>query len=339
MESEFSRSLFVFVLSLCLGLGLVTCLLPTGCEVESADHIEGTSRLKSAEASGVGGSSYETSLQAAEEAKARIELDDTPWPDRYHSALGWVDLKGDGQKSRVKVIASWGTRESEKFLTLVSPGKPEPVKLYLFWSSLCMYYPPGVKWSENANDPDYAEERQFLEKIRYAYGYISEADILARSDDPNYAIHLWGKDNGRIQEGRITIRKYKGQPRYLSKTKPHLEEGPMIYASYRSGVVAYDRQAEEYFLIFYPDSGWFSPSVFAKVDSWLMIGTWMGDLVAVDLKDYYLKRFESSKGVIGKIEVTNSKIIVDDGRYEIERPILRTGEKFRDYRFKLTSLK
>jgi hypothetical protein len=103
--------------------------------------------------------------------------------------------------------------------------------------------------------------------------------------------------------------------------------------------VAYDRRADEFFIIFYPDSGWFSPSVFAKVDSWLMIGTWMGDLVAVDLKDYYLKRFESSKGVIGKIEVTDTKIIVDDGRYEIERPILRTGEKFRDYKFKLTSLK
>jgi len=337
VESEFGRILFVFVLSLCLGLGL--CLFPAGCKVESADHIESTLRLKSAEASGVGSSSYETSLQAAEEAKARIELDDKPWPDIFHLTLGWVDLKGDGQKSRFKVIASWGTRESEKFLTLVSPGKPEPIKLYLFWSSLCMYYPPGVKWSENANDPDYAEERQFLEKIKYAYGYISEEDIIARADDPNYAIHLWGKDNGEIQEGRITIRKYKGRPEYLSKTKPRMEEGPMIYTSYRSGVVAYNREAEEYFLVFYPDSGWFSPSVFAKADSWLMIGTWMGDLVAVDLEDYYLKRFKSSKGVIGKIEVTDGKIIIDDGRYEIERPILRTGEKIRDYKFKLTSLK
>lgn len=315
------------------------CLLPTGCDVESADHIESTSRLKSKEASGVGGSSYETSLQAAEEAKARIELDDKPWPDMFHLTLGWVDLKGDGQKSRFKVIANWGSRESEKFLTLVSPGKPEPVKLYLFWSSLCMYYPPGVKWSANAGDPDYAVERQFLEKIRYAYGYISEADILARADDPNFAIHFWGKDNGKIQEGRIAIRKYKGQPGNLSNTKPRLEEGAMVYASYRSGVVAYDRQAEEYFLIFYPDSGWVSPSVFAKADSWLLIGTWGGVLVAVDLEDYYLKRFESLKGTIGKIEVTNGKIIIDDGRREIERPILRTGEKIRDYKFILTSLK
>ena len=113
----------------------------------------------------------------------------------------------------------------------------------------------------------------------------------------------------------------------------------MVYASHRSGVVAYDREADEYFLIFYPDSGWFSPSVFAKADSWLLIGTWMGDLVAVDLQDYYLRRFESSKGAIGKIEATDSKIIVDDGRYEIERPILRTGKKFRNYRFILTSLK
>ncbi len=317
------------------------CLLPTGCDVESADHIESTSQLKSAEASGIGGSSYERALRAAEEAKARIELDDTPWPDRYHSALGWVDLKRDGQKSRVKVRAfysadGWAT---EKFLTLLSPDKPEPVKLYLFWSGLCMYYPPGVEWSENANDPDYAVEREFLEKIRYAYGYISEEDILARSDDPNYAIHLWGKDNGKIQEGRITIRKYKGQPRYLSKTKPRLEEGPMIYTKYRSGVMAYDREADEYFLIFYPDSGWCPPNVLAKADSWLLIGTWGGVLVAVDLEDYYLKRFESLKGTIGKIEVTDSKIVIDDGERELERPILRTGEKFRDYKFKLTSLK
>lgn len=339
MESEFGRSLFVFVLSLCLGLGLVMCLLPMGCDVESADHVQDSSRLKSAEASGIGGSSYETSLQAAEEAKARIELDDKPWPDMFHLALGWVDLKGDGQKSHFKVIGNWGTRQSEKFLTLVSPDKPEPIKLYLFWSSLCMYYPPGVQWSENADDPDYAKEREFLEKIKYAYGYISEEDILARSHDPNFAIHLWGKDNGKIQEGRITIRKYKGRPQYLSKTKPHLEEGKMIYASYRSGVVAYDRQAEEYFLVFYPDSGWFSPSVFAKADSWLLIGTWGGVLAAVNLEDYYLKRFESQKGTIGKIEVTDGKIVIDDGRYEIERPILRTGEIFRDYKFKLTSLK
>jgi hypothetical protein len=61
--------------------------------------------------------------------------------------------------------------------------------------------------------------------------------------------------------------------------------------------------------------------------------------VAVDLEDYYLKRFESLKGTIGKIEVTDSKIVIDDGKRELERPILRTGEKFRDYKFKLTSLK
>jgi len=337
VESEFERSLVVFVLSLCLGLGL--CLFPAGCKVKSASDVQGPSQLKSEEASGIYGSSYERELQAAQEAKALVELDDKPWPDMFHLTLGWVDLKGDGQKSRFKVIANWGSRQSEKFLTLVSPDKPEPIKLYLFWDSLCMYYPPGVKWSANADDPDYAEERKFLEKIKYAYGYISEADILNRADDPNFAIHFWGKDNGRIQEGRITIRKYKGQPKGFLNAKLRLEEDAMVYASYRSGVVAYDSEADEYFLIFYPDSGWFSPNVLAKADSWLLIGTWGGVLVAVDLEDYYLKRFDSSKGAIGKIDVTDSKIIVDDGRYEIERPILRTGEKFRDYRFKLTSLK
>jgi hypothetical protein len=329
----------VFVRLICLGLGL--CLLPAGCKDESAGEVQELSKLTLKEASEDEVFSYERALQAAEEVKARIELDDKPWPDRSYLMLGRIDLEGDGQKSRLKVriVGTADGFATEKWLTLLSPDKPDPIELYLFWNGLSMYYPPGVKWSANAGDPDYAEERKFLEEIKYAYGYISEENILARADDPNFAIHLWGKDNGKIQEGRITIRKYKGRPGYLSKTKPHLEEGPMIYASYRSGVVAYDSEADEYFLIFYPDSGWFSPRVFAKVDSWLMIGTWMGDLVAVDLEDYYLKRFESSKGAIGKIEVTDSKIIVDDGRYELERPILKTGEKFRDYKFKLTSLK
>ena len=339
MESELGGSVLIFIRLICLGLVLVAFILPTGCKVDSAGEVQELSQLKSVDVSEDGDSSYERSLQAAEEAKARIVLDDKPWPDRSYLMLGRIDLKGDGQKSRFKVIANWGSRENEKFLTLVSPGKPEPVELYLFWSGLCMYYPPGVKWSENADDPDYAMEREFLEKIKYAYGYISEADILARADDPNFAIHFWGKDNGRIQEGGLNIRRYKGQPKGFSKAKLRLEEGTMVYTSYRSGVTAYDREADEFFIIFYPDSAWFSPSVFAKVDSWLMIGTWLGDLVAVDLKDYYLKRFKSSKGVIDKIEVFETQIIVDDGRYEIERPILRTGEKFRDYRFKLTSLK
>ena len=330
-----------FVRLVCLVLALVTCLFPLGCKVDSAGEVQELSKLTSTEASEDEVFSYERALQAAEEAKARIVLDDKPWPDRHHSMLGRVDLKGDGQKSRLKVriVGTADGLATEKWLTLLSPDKPDPIELYLFWDGLSMYYPPGVQWSANADAPDYVVERAFLEKIKYAYGYISEADILARADDPNFAIHFWGKDNGRIQEGGLNIRRYKGQPKGFSKAKLRLEEGTMVYTSYRSGVTAYDREADEFFIIFYPDSAWFSPSVFAKVDSWLMIGTWLGDLVAVDLKDYYLKRFKSSKGVIDKIEVFETQIIVDDGRYEIERPILRTGEKFRDYRFKLTSLK
>ena len=337
MKSDFIRREFLILL--CAGFWL--CLFPAGCQIKSTGEVQELSQVKSVDVSEDGESSYERALKVAEEAKARIEPDEKTWPDRHHSMLGRVDLKGDGQKSRVKVrvYGSGDGRATEKWLTLLSPDKPEPVELYLFWSGLCMYYPPGEKWSENADDPDYAEERSFLEKIRYAYGYISEDDILARADDPNYAIHFWGKDNGRIQEGILNIRRYKGQPKGFSKAKLRLEDGAMTYTSYRSGVTAYDREADEFFIIFYPDSAWFSPSVFAKVDSWLMIGTWMGNLVAVDLKDYYIRRFESSRGVIGKIDVAETKIIVDDGRYEIERPILKTSEKFRDYKFKLTSLK
>jgi hypothetical protein len=102
VESELGGSVLIFVRLICLGLGL--CLLPAGCKVESAGEVRDLlSQPTSTEASEGGDYSYERSLRIAEEAKARIELDDKPWPDRHHSMLGRVDLKGDGQKSRGKV--------------------------------------------------------------------------------------------------------------------------------------------------------------------------------------------------------------------------------------------
>jgi hypothetical protein len=248
---------------------------------------------------------------------------------------GQIDLCGDGQKSQVEVSADGLSFWSGRWLTVKTPGKPEEVRLDIYWDGQDMYDPPHLGWSRNANDPVYAAEREFLEKIKYGYDYVSEEVILAQDNDPNHAVHFWGKDNGRIEEGRLTIRRYKGKPRFgLSERKPRLEEGPVVFArSGRGSLFAYDREADEHFLLFHCDNKYNSPNVLAKLDSWLLIGLWGEGLVAIDLEDYYLKRFTSIKETIGKIEVTDSEIVLDDGRHRIPLPIEKTGQKKRPFYF------
>ncbi len=116
---------------------------------------------------------------------------------------------------------------------------------------------------------------------------MPEEVILAQPDNPKYAVHFWGKDNGRIEEGKLAIRRYRGKPQYgLSEDKPRWEEGSVVFArSGRGALFGYDRQLDEHFLLFHCDNKYEGPSVLAKVDSWLLVGLWGEGLVAVDLED------------------------------------------------------
>jgi len=312
------------------------CLLVAGCDDKTPTR-SNTSPTATEDPRLV----YERAVQAAEEAKARIELDPKPWPKYYDLARGWVDLRGDGRKSRFEAAAHWGTRMGEDILRMTPPGQSEQIELHLIWNSLDMYYSRGLAWSGNADDPNYAAEREFLETIKYAYGYMAESDILCRTDDPNYAVHFWGKENGHIAEGLLKLRRYRSKPQgFKPDGKVRLEDGNVIYARYRSGLMAYDKVNDEYFLVFRVDSQYNSVNTLAKAGSWLLLGLWGEGVVAVDLKDYYIKRFPSIKESIGKFDVTDSKIIIDDDRHELDLPIERTGEKTRPYYFgPTTSLK
>ncbi len=322
-----------------VGLALVFLLPAAGCS-DKSESTQTKTNQKSSDSSKDCRIRYEQAVKAAEEAKARIELDPKPWLERCYLTLGSVDLRGDGRKSRFEAVQYWGTRMGEDILRMTPPGESGQIQLHLVWNSLDMYYPSGLEWSDNATDPNYAPEREFLDTIKYAYGYIAESDILCRTDDPNYAVHFWGKENGHIAEGGLKLRRYKKKPQgFKPDKKPYLEDGNIIYARYRSGLMAYDRENEEYFLVFRVDSQYNSVNALAKAGSWLIIGLWGEGVVAVDLKDYYLKRFPSIKESIGKIDVTNSKIIIDDGRHELDFPIERTGEKIRPYFFGPTGLK
>jgi len=279
--------------------------------------------------------SHQKAVAEAEELKGRIELAEKPWPGYRCITKGRIDITGDGNKSNIDVFADGLGFWSHRILTVKTPSKPEQVRLYMYWDGQDMYDPPHLGWSTNADDPLYAAEREFLEKIKYAYDYMPEQVILAQPENPSYAVHFWGKDNARIEQGALTIRRYKGKPVIdLSQRKPRREEGSLIFAtSSRGSLFAYDREADEHFLLFHCDNKYNGPSVLAKVDSWLLIGLSGEGLVAVDLEDYYLKRFDSVKGTVGKIQVTDSKIILDQGRHTIPLPIEKTDQKNRPFYF------
>ena len=291
------------------------------------------------------GSAYERALAAAEEAKARIEFDEgRESPSWRQPALGWVDLKGNGQKSRFEASyaanSSWASRD----LVLISPDKPD-ICLELWWSSVDTYAGPHEYYftnngrEEKGDDPLFEAEREFLETIKYAYDYISDEDIVSQAHDPQYAAHLWGRDNGKVKEGPMALRRYKGPLEWLDDAEHRVDDGPITYAAEGGwgGVWAYDRQADEHFLVFHGDwKNKRSITGLAKVDSWLLISTWGEGVVAVDPKDHYLKRLDAKATgqeppEHDELEVTDSGIII--WRWEVERPIRRTGERLRPYRW------
>ncbi|MBL7154124.1 MAG: hypothetical protein ISS79_10420 [Phycisphaerae bacterium] len=279
--------------------------------------------------------SHNEAVAEAEELKERIELAEKPWSGYRCITKGQIDIRGDGQKSQIDVFADGLGFWSHRLLTVKTPGKPDEVRLYMYWDGQDMYDPPHLGWSKNADDPFYATEREFLENIKYAYRYMPEEVILAQPENPKYAVHFWGKDNGRIEEGRLTIRRYKGKPvSGFSESNPRWEEGSVVFAkSSRGSLFGYNREVDEHFLLFHCDNKYEGPSVLAKLDTWLLVGLWGEGLVAVDLADYYLKRFKSVKGTVGKIAVTDSYIILDDGRHRIPLPIEKSGEKTRPFYF------
>ncbi len=280
---------------------------------------------------------YAAALKLAQRQKARVAFVTAPRRMtfsfsgglKYQSPGGWVqqigtlELNEGGRRSLFIYSGSFGTRESEMYLTMLTPGKPGFTSLCMWFDGTDTDYGPDLHRSPNTEDPLYAPETAFLETIKYAYDYISHEDILLRADDPKFAAHLWGKDNGHVREGILTLRRYPGAPeRCGSDRKVRLEVGRVTYSRCGSALMAYDADADEHYILYHARSTYFGPAVLKKVDSWLLIGLWGEGLVAVDLRDNYLKTLLAKRTSVGRIELTDSEIILDDGAHVLDRSLL-----------------
>jgi hypothetical protein len=205
--------------------------------------------------------------------------------------IGTVDLDRNGSEVVFVGVESSGNAAGTIWLNLLCPRK-----LQWIWLSLGFVFSapdavPDICISDNFHLRALRKEREFLVQLMYDYGYISEVDILRRADDPEFAYYFWERDNGSIQDGYMTIRKYKGKSKMGASVTAQLQDGDVLYTAYfKAGVEAYDKQADEHWVVFHPYCMYSWPHELRKVGDLLIIHCSDEGLAVVNTKTHHLKR-------------------------------------------------
>ncbi len=238
--------------------------------------------------------------------------------DEYYgfiSEVGAVDLSENENEDIFFVTESGGTGGHLISLSLINIQKEELIGLSLWFSSQTTEAVTQVSMSDYFFDEDFQREEEFLESIKYEYGYIGEKEINKEKDNPDFAYYFWAKDNGSIEDGRINIRRYKGKNETRASINDELREDGITYTAYfKGGVVAYDEESNEHFVLFHPDDMYSWPTVLRLTGPYLLIGTRGEGLAIINLQSFHLKRYRLSppNDEVRSLEVRDSKIVVNE---------------------------
>ncbi len=238
--------------------------------------------------------------------------------DRYVgiiSEVGVVDLSENENEDIFFVSESGGTGGHLISLSLINIKKGKLLRLSLWFSSQATEAVTQVSRSDYFFGKDFQKEEEFLESIKYEYGYIGGEEINEETDNPDFAYYFWTKDNGRIENGRINIRRYKGRRKTRASINDELKKGAITYTAYfKAGVVAYDQESNEHFVLFHPDDMYSWPTVLRLTGPYLLIGTRGEGLAMINLQSFHLKRYRLSppNDEVGSLEVLHSKIVVNE---------------------------
>ena len=209
------------------------------------------------------------------------------------SEIGTVEVREEGSDFVFIVMEDGGTGYHQIWLHLLNPQSLEIVEVELGFSHYATepitdYFP-----SQNFYLPENRAERLFLEQVKFDYGYVSEEEVKAQPKNPAYAYYYWKKDNGEIQDAPMHIRRYKGKPNYISELVVGEKDGSIEYlVQFKAGVIAYDQQEDEHYVLFHPDDMYNWPSRLKKVGPYLVVGTHGEGLAIVNLDTFHLKRID-----------------------------------------------
>ncbi len=238
--------------------------------------------------------------------------------DRYVgfiSEVGVVDLSENENEDIFFVSESGGTGGHLISLSLINIKKEELIRLSLWFSSQATEAVTQVSMSDYFFGKDFQREEEFLESIKYEYGYIGEKEINEEKDNPDFAYYFWAKDNGSIEDGRMNIRRYEGKRKTGSSINDELRKDGITYTAYfKGGVVAYDEESNEHFVLFHPDDMYSWPTVLRLIGPYLLIGTRGEGVAIINLQSFHLKRDRLSppNDEVRSLEVLNSKIIINE---------------------------
>jgi len=238
--------------------------------------------------------------------------------DRYVgiiSEVGVVDLSENENEDIFFVAESGGTGGHLISLSLINIQKEELIGLSLWFSSQATEAATQVSTSDYFFGKDFQREEEFLKSIKYEYRYIGEKEINEQADNPDFAYYFWAKDNGSIEDGRINIRRYKGKHKTRASVEDELRRDGITYTAYfKGGVVTYDEESNEHFVLFHPDDMYSWPTVLKLIGPYLLIGTRGEGLAIINLQSFHLKRYRLSppNDEVRSLEVLHSKIVVNE---------------------------
>ncbi|MBF0278771.1 MAG: hypothetical protein HQM13_13305 [SAR324 cluster bacterium] len=236
--------------------------------------------------------------------------------------VGTIDLRSNGNQDIFFTNLDGGSGETIVGLNLICPSKSETLSLSLtsFHEKTNPF--PSVKRSKNFFQKHLKEESEFLERIKFDYGFLDEKDAINQIDDPRLAYYFWKKFNARVEDGKIRIQQYPGKPRESNSIEDELTENGIVFtAHFRAGVVTFDQQKNEHSILFHPGSSDSWPIVLEKTGPYLLIGTKGEGLVIINTETSHLKRFQgdSFDREIWEIEVGPEKILLNQS-ISIDRP-------------------
>lgn len=236
--------------------------------------------------------------------------------------VGRVELEDSGYESLLIVREESGSATRTRTLTLADPRRCRTASL-----SLAQRDDPGdlltkVERSAGFTEPALAAAREFLEAAKYAYGYVGPDVVAREKDNPRFAFHHWKSEHGAADEGAFAPRRYKGPPAFSSSVSASLRDGSMEYLGYfKAGVVAYDRRADEHWVLYHPRDAYTWPTVLRKHGDFLLVGTRGDGVAVVNLRANRFKRyrFDDRFNDVQSLEVSGSKVLVN-GEPKLELP-------------------
>jgi len=235
---------------------------------------------------------------------------------------GPIDLYKPGQGEAVFLaMSTGGSGYTTTYLYVINPSRREAIWLGLTQAHSTAHPLTEECWSENASSLGLAIEWTFLDILKPAYGYMDEARVLKRADEPIFAPYFWWRDNDALSDGPMVIRRLKGPPDSGGATiEARLEDGRVTYtAFFKEAVWAYDAETDECFVVFHPHDWYCWPTALRKSGDWLCIATCGEGVALVNTRTWWLKRAPYDALEITAFEVRDNKAFIN-GKYEVELP-------------------